>query len=394
VETVTFSAATFSAAGALRAGELSIAGVRGSPNTADCRGMITPEAVGLMAQQRQFVARAEAQAPFFVGLDLGGTNVKVGVVDDRGRPMSWHTIPTHTENGPEDGARRMGEAIHEAIRLAGLEPGDVARVGLGSPGTMDIPGGRLVKPANLPGWNYFPIRDRVAHYAGLPLTFANDASAAAYGEFWVGSGRDFQSMILLTLGTGVGCGIIVGGRPLHGEHSHGGEFGHSIIDYHDDARVCGCGQRGHFEAYASATAVARRTEEALAAGRASSLSQRVAAGAELSALLVDEEAERGDPLALEIVNETGKYLGVGIVNLMHSIDPDGILLGGAMTFGGHASGLGAKFLARVKEEVRCRAYAFLVERTVIDFAALGGDAGFIGAAGMARREHRAEKGQS
>ncbi len=337
-----------------------------------------------MSETRHFLQPHEAQPPFFVGIDLGGTNIKAGVVDDLGRTLSWHQVPTHVEQGPEAGARRIAEAAHRAIRDAGLQPSQVAGVGLGSPGTMDIPGGRLMVPANLKGWDYFPIRDRVAAEAELPVTFANDATAAAYGEFWIGSGRDFHSMILLTLGTGIGCGIIIGDLLLDGEHSHGGEYGHTIIDSAPDARVCACGQRGHFEAYASATAVTKRMREALDSGRPSSLRDRLAAGEELSPKLLDGEAEKGDELALEIILDTARYLGIGMVNLMHTIDPNGILVGGAMTFGGHDSALGRRFLEETRAEVRRRAYAVCAENTVIDFATLGGDAGFIGAAGIAR----------
>jgi len=340
-----------------------------------------------MTQARETILKEKAQSPFFVGLDLGGTNIKVGVVDDLGRTLSYLTIRTEVQRGPDDAARRMGEAIHAAISEAGLGPADVARVGLGSPGTMDIPAGKLVDPANLPGWQHYPIRDRVAEACGLPVSFANDARAAAYGELWLGSGQGYKSLILLTLGTGIGCGIIIGDLILDGAHSHGGEFGHSIIDFADDARQCGCKKRGHFEAYASATAVTSRTREALEAGRTSSLSPRLAGGAELSPKLVAEEAAAGDALSLEIILDTAGYLGVGIVNLMHTIDPEVILLGGAMTFGGKASPLGRKFLARVQEEIHRRAYKFLAERTVIDFAALGGDAGYLGAAGIARRDY-------
>lgn len=337
--------------------------------------------------QRQFISKQAARAPFFVGIDLGGTNIKMGVVDDRGQPLSWLTIPTHVEQGPEDAARRMGEAVQRVIEQAGLRREDIARVGLGSPGTMDIPAGKLVVPANLKGWEHFPIRDRVAYHCGLPVTFANDATAAAYGEFWVGSGRDFHSMVLLTLGTGIGCGIIIGDLLLDGEHSHGGEFGHTIIDCDDDARVCACGRRGHLEAYASATAVIRRTCEQLDAGRPSTLHQRLAQGEEITPLLVEQEAQAGDALCLEIIFDTAKYLGIGMVNLMHTIDPNGILVGGAMTFGGNTTDLGRQFLGRIKEEIRQRAYAVPAENTVIDFASLGGDAGYIGAAGIARADH-------
>jgi len=346
-----------------------------------------------MAETRRFISRDEARAPFFAGIDLGGTNIKVGVVDDLGRPLSWLSVPTECEKGPEDAARRMGDAVREAARQAGLSDGELARVGLGSPGTMDLAAGMLIEPVNLKGprgdeWNDFPIRDRVSHYCGLPVAFANDAGAAAYGEFWVGSGRDFHSMVLFTLGTGIGCGIIIGDHSHDGENSHGAECGHIVIDLSDDARVCGCGQPGHLEAYASATAVIKRTREALDAGRESSLNERLAAGAELSPKLLAEEAERGDELSLTLIMDTARYMGVGVVNLMHTIDPNGVLLGGAMTFGGHDTELGRRFLARVKEEVRRRAFALLAERTIIDYASLGGDAGYIGAAGIARVEHR------
>ena len=157
-----------------------------------------------MATSRACIALADAQAPLFAGIDLGGTNIKVGVVDDLGRSLASDSVPTLCERGPEDSSMRMGQAVLKVIADAGLKPSQIARVGLGSPGTMDIPAGKLVRPVNLKGWDFFPLRDRVAHHCGLPVTFANDASAAAYGEFLVGSGKEFHSMVLLTFGTGIG----------------------------------------------------------------------------------------------------------------------------------------------------------------------------------------------
>ncbi len=218
------------------------------------------------------------------------------------------------------------------------------------------------------------------------MTFENDANAAAYGEFWVGSGRALRSMVMFTLGTGIGCGVVVDDLVLRGEHSHGAECGHIIIDYRPDAPACSCGQLGHLEAFCSAKGVVRRVHEALTAGRASSL-QKLAASEPITPLAVARAAEAGDALARELVMETARYLGVGVVNLMHTIDPNGVVLGGAMTFGGHDTELGRSFLGTVRDEVRQRAFPVLAEKTVIDFAALGGDAGFIGAAGVARQEH-------
>ncbi len=243
----------------------------------------------------------DAQPPFFAGIDLGGTAMKIGVVDDRGRSVYRHRIPTESERGPEDGAARMGKAVLTAAGELGIPLDQLGGVGLGSPGTMDVPAGMLLEPHNLPGWFNFPIRDRVARHCGLPVTFANDGAAAAYGEFWVGGGREFSSMVLFTLGTGVGCGIIIGDLQLVGENSHGAECGHIIVDSRDDARVCPCGQPGHLEAYASATAVIRRTEEAMAEGRETSLTARLESGESLSPLLLAQEAEADDAFSLEMI---------------------------------------------------------------------------------------------
>lgn len=340
-----------------------------------------------MCEERKFISANQAKAPFFVGVDLGGTNVKVGLVDDCGRPLSWLSVPTEADRGPEDATRRMAEAVGRAIREAGVSPSHVAHVGLGSPGTMDIPAGKLVMPVNLKGWEEFYIRDRLAQHCGLPVAFVNDAAAAAYGEYWIGSGQRMSSLVMLTLGTGIGCGIIVGGVSIYGENSHGAECGHIIVNSAEDARWCNCGRRGHLEAYASATAVLRRTREMLDAGLETSLHTRLAEGAELTPKLIGEEAAGGDPLCHGIIMDTARYLGIGLVTLIHTIDPNGVLLGGAMTFGGNQTELGRRFIARIKEEIDHRAFALLAERLAIDYAALGSDAGYIGAAGVARAEY-------
>ncbi len=336
----------------------------------------------------EFVPLEQAHPPFFVGIDVGGTNIKIGVVDDWGRPLSHRSIPTNAEQGAEEGARRMGEATRLVIADASLTPQRIARAGLGTPGTMDIPSGMLLEPVNIKSWRNFPIRDRVAYYTGLPVTFANDAKAAAYGEFWVGSGRDLRSMVLLTLGTGIGGGIVIDEMLVVGEHSHGAECGHMIIDYNDNARLCNCGHRGHLEAYASATAVVKRTQEALDGGRKSSLVARLESGAELTPVLIGEAALIGDSLANEIVLDTARYLGIGIVSLMHTIDPSGVVLGGAMNFGGASNELGRRFLETVQAEVKRRALSIPAAKTSIAYAQLGGDAGFIGVAGLARLDYR------
>jgi len=324
-----------------------------------------------------------AEPPFFVGIDLGGTNIKSGVVDNRGRTLGYAHLKSEVERGPEKGAERLAQAAREAAAQAGIVLADAVYVGLVTPGTMDITAGMLLEPPNLPGWSHFPIRDRVSHHAGLPVVYANDANAAAYGEFWIGSGAAHSSMVMLTLGTGVGGGIITEGQLLDGEHSHGGEIGHMIIDASPDARICACGGRGHLEAYCSATGLTSRTLEAL---QRLPESERNALGSveELSPLVLHRAAEAGNAFAEQMILETARYLGIGITTLLHILDPATVVLGGAMNFGGGENPVGKKFLTTVIDEIQARALPVLTDNLSLHFATLGGDAGFIGAAGIAR----------
>ena len=341
-----------------------------------------------MSSDRTLLPLSEATRPFYAGIDLGGTNIKAALLDDLGRIVEFHTEPTHAVRGPEDAAARMGRAVHTLAGGAGIATADVARVGLGSPGPLDIPAGTIVRAGNLPGWDDFPLRDRVAAHAGCEVTFANDANAAGYGEYWVGSARGSSSLVLLTLGTGVGGGIIIGDVNVEGAHSHGSECGHIIVDPAPTARVCPCGQPGHLEAYTSATSLKALAAEALAAGGTGSLAAAVAAGEELTPVVIAREAGAGDALAMGVLMEAARWLGIGIVTFMHTIDPEAVVIGGAMTFGREEHPVGRAFLERVREEVCRRTFPVLARRTSIRYASLGGDAGSIGAAGLARLDHR------
>ncbi|MFM7205185.1 MAG: ROK family protein [Planctomycetaceae bacterium] len=338
--------------------------------------------------ERVLLPLAEATLPLYAGVDLGGTNIKAALVDDRGRVVAFHTEPTHVSRGPEDGALRMGRAVHALAAAAGIATHDIARVGLGSPGPLDIPRGLIIRAGNLPGWDNFPLRDRVAAHAGRAVTFANDANAAGYGEYWVGSAQGASSLVLLTLGTGVGGGIIIGDVNVEGAHSHGSECGHMLVDPSPAARMCPCGHPGHLEAYTSATSLKAMARERIAAGGGGSLAAAVDAGEDLTPVLIAREAERGDPLATDVLMEAARWLGIGIVSLMHAIDPEAVVVGGAMTFGREANPVGRGFLERVTREVHARTFPVLAERTSIRYASLGGDAGSIGAAGLARLDHR------
>lgn len=345
----------------------------------------------IMSKGRRLMPIDDARAPFFAGVDVGGTNIKIGLVDSEGQTVAYHSMTTDDKKGPDVGARRMAEAVLKMFRHSNLSQDEFPRVGLACPGSMDVPNGLLLEPHNLTGWWNCPIRDLLSHYSGRPVSFANDANAAAFGEYWSGSGKQYNSMILLTLGTGIGGGIIVDGELIVGRHSCGGEVGHIIIDCHDDAIKDNAGHTGSLEGCASAGGVVKRMQTLLDAGKRSSITKRLKKkDAQLTPLLVAEEAGKGDKLSKKVVFDTARYLGIGIASLVHTVDPDSVVLGGAMTFGGADSELGEEFIQSVREEFNKRALGSLIGRVSIDFASLGGDAGYIGAAGLARADHLRE----
>jgi glucokinase len=326
-----------------------------------------------------------SQTPsFYLGIDVGGTNIKAGIVTDEGNVIAQASVPTEAAKGPDHGVKQMAQASRQTLKRASLTNDQISAVGLATPGTMDIPAGLLLDPPNLPGWNDYPVRQKVADILGRPTVLQNDANAAAYGEYWAGSASKADSLVFFTLGTGLGGGLIVDDTIVQGEHSHGSELGHTIIEM-DNGRLCKTGQYGTLEAYCSATALLERFHEAMETGRQSSVSDRIDDVTALSPLLMAEEAEKGDELAIELILEMARCLGAATTSIVHVIDPTMVLLGGAMTFGRHETRIGRDFLTCVREEFRRRAFPVLAEKVTIDYAELGGNAGFIGAAGCARR---------
>jgi glucokinase len=328
-----------------------------------------------------------SDGPLFLGIDVGGTSIKLGLIDEVGQTRASVAIPTLPERPFRQAVKRMAGAIQDMLSTFGGNGAFLARAGLATPGPLDFSTGTLLEPGNLPAWHHTPIGAATSAEIGVPVTLANDASAAAYGEYWRGAGCSHRSMVMFTLGTGIGGGIISEGQLIQGTHGCGSELGHIIIDSSPDAPLNSLGVRGTLEGFCGAYAVVRRAEEALAAGDASSVRRRLEQGEPLTPLLLAQEAESGDQLSIDVVMDTARYLGLGIVSAVHTIDPESVVLGGAMTFGGPGHPLGELFLDRVRNEVRPRLIASIRDQVKIDFATLGSDAGYIGAAGLARRAH-------
>ena len=333
----------------------------------------------------------DAKFPYFYGVDVGGTNIKIGLIDNEGRTLAFESIPTQESDGPEAAVKRIAVTCKNLALTVGARPQDIPRAGLGTPGPMCLNRGLMLNPTNLPNWHNFKIQESLSNALGIPVSFANDANAATFGEFWVGTAKTYDSLALFTLGTGVGGGLIVNGKLINGVNSFGSECGHFVVDSRPDARLCVWGGgRGQLEAYASASAVAARTSERLLGGTKSLLSSVIDDGKSLSAKHVYEAALEGDQLALEIIDETAFYLAIGVVGAVHAIDPGIVVLGGAMNFGGHDSEIGQRFLRHIRDEFVSRTFPNVAEGTTIEFASLGGAAGYIGAAGIAHQDYHSQ----
>ncbi len=295
---------------------------------------------------------------YFVGLDVGGTTMKAGVVDGAGRALSGVSLPTEAHRGQDFGLERMCESIRAAAAAAHLSMKQISAIGVATPGTMDLKAGMILEPPNLKPWKNVPVKSYIQKTFGVPTAFENDANAAAVGEFWAGAGRSANCLVLFTLGTGIGGGVVTrdGDRAivLQGEHSHGAEVGHMRIEI-TNARRCGCGRLGCLEAYTSAPNVVRRTEEAIEIGANSILKDKT----DLTSRDVFDAADAGDALAKQIVEQTAFYLACGATNLMHLIDPDMVIFGGGMIAAGSA------FLERIRWHVSQMAFPVLVEKTKI-----------------------------
>lgn len=323
----------------------------------------------------------DATAPFFAGVDVGGTTIKIGLVDSVGHTLAFEEIPTNEPAGPKAAMTAVVAAIDKIAHSIKIDRTELKGIGLGTPGPQDIPNGILIEPPNHPHWHHFPIVSCLESIASLPVAYNNDANAATWGEFWLGTGREAKSMVMLTLGTGVGGGIVMESRLLIGKNSCCGELGHIIVDGRPNARLCVWGGgRGQLEAYASASAVVAIAKERLANGAESELKY----SKELDGRAIYEAAMLSDAFALQLIDETADYLAIGITTIVHTLDPGLVVVGGAMTFGGPTCPIGRRFLSHIQAGMRSRSFTNIANGTEIRFATLGGDAGYLGAAGVAK----------
>ena len=303
----------------------------------------------------------------------------VGLVPfEGGEVRALHSQPTYAQRGPKFVVGRIVEMVDSSIKQVLEEEGAtraaIVGVGIGSPGPLDRETGVVINTPNL-GWRNFPLRDLVGNALHLPATLDNDANCATYGEWWLGAGRDVDTLVGFTLGTGIGGGIVLNGEIYHGVSDAAGEIGHMTID--STGRRCNCGNYGCLEAYASGPAIAARAVEGIEAGATTVLVELVNGRLEaITAATVYEGVVQGDAYADEVMKETAKFLGTGIANIINILNPAMVVISGGVTRAGE------HLFEPLRAEVRKRAFKSAEEACAIVPAVMPDRAGVVGAAGV------------
>lgn len=294
---------------------------------------------------------------YAIGVDLGGTNLRAAAIDRSGNLIAKISGETHLTAGRD---HVIGDIVRNIVSLrTQLGEGGLVGVGIGVPGFIELAKGMIVGSHNLPGFDNFPVRDDISRKLGRPVILENDANAAALGEFWMGAGKDVDDLVLLTLGTGIGGGIISHGKILHGFVGMAGELGHLTVV--PNGNPCGCGNRGCLEKHASATAI-------------ETMAKLVALGDHLTAKQVYDLAVDGNHLAIRVFESMGSALGVGLATLVNVFNyPLYLLSGGALP-------AWEFFAPAMFAEVSARSFTFRNTKTRIEKAVLGNEAGLYGAA--------------
>jgi len=306
-------------------------------------------------------------------VDLGGSKILSVIAQGDGRRLGEDRRSTSAEEGPEVVLERIGVSLETALANAGLQQGDLAAVGICSPGPCDIDSGVISSAPNLPGWRDVPICRYLEERLGVSTRLENDANAAALGEHVYGAGRGCRHLIYITVSTGIGGGLIIDGRLYRGATGVAGELGHMTID--PNGPPCGCGNRGCLEALASGTAIAARAEELVAQGGSALLAQEEG---RLTAEAVAQAADQGDIACQGIIRRAGYYLGVGLASYVNIFNPEVIIIGGGL------AKVGELLLGPARAEMAARAMREALNAVQLKLAELGDYAGVMGMVALLR----------
>ena len=322
---------------------------------------------------------------YYIGCDLGGTNIKAGVVDLKsGSALYTEHIPTEAQKGHQVVMDRMVDLLQSLIEHCGLDREEIAGLGVSAPGVLDLSRGRTLFLPNLPGqWRDVPLGNTLSNALKLPVSLLNDVRAITYGEYQYGAGRGVDRMACYAIGTGIGGGLIIDGKLLLGFQGTAGELGHQTVEM--NGLRCGCGNYGCLEAYASGPAIASWAEKAVRQGLTTSIGDMVDYDLnKISPKIVAQAAREGDEIALEIWDKVGRYLGTGIANVCLSIGPERVVLTGGV------SRAGDLLLDPIKKTLRERVFIMPVEKVEVVLSELGSEAGILGVASWAASKQSRE----
>jgi glucokinase len=311
----------------------------------------------------------------YIGCDLGGTNLRAGIVDPQSGKVSHpHATLTLAREGHDAVMARMGALIEQTIEASDLSKDEIGGIGIGAPGVLDLERGLTLLLPNLPGtWPKIPLRDTISEYTGLPTTLLNDVRSITFGEWRFGAGQGVDTMACFAVGTGIGGGLVVNGQLHLGIGGTGGELGHQMIDF--NGPPCGCGNRGCLEAYASGPAIAAMGMKAVVQGCTTIIGELVDFDLnKITPKTIAQAASQGDEVAQNILEEAGFYIGIAAANVCASIGPRKIVIAGGV------SKIGEPILEPIRRTIRERVRVMPVEQVEVIPAQLGDDAGVIGAA--------------
>ncbi len=318
---------------------------------------------------------------YSIGVDLGGTNLRIAAVDENGTLLEKVTLGTQVQRGREFVISEMTSAIQSVTEKYSAR-GELVGIGIGVPGFIDMDTGTVRESPNLPGWADYPVHQDIERRLGTKVILENDANAAAMGEKWLGAGRDVNDLCMFTLGTGVGGGIIHNGRVWHGMKGFAGEMGHSTVQ--PEGHACGCGSHGCLEQYASATAIVRMAKEAVAKGMSDAMANASRLDVEFSSKVVYQLAIQGDKAAQEVFDTVGRSIGITLGTFVNALNFPMYVIGGGVVSAWDA------FSPAMFDELRVRSFIYRItapeavkagdKRTIVTRALLGSDAGLFGAA--------------
>ncbi|BDU49867.1 ROK family protein [Haliovirga abyssi] len=312
---------------------------------------------------------------YVVGIDVGGTNIKAGILKNNGEILKTYSIKTEAFNGAEDVLNRIKNLVEKMLDENNVYKADVLGIGMGIPGPVNTDTGVVNFCANMVGWENFPAAEKLEKLTGLKVKVGNDVNVITLGEDWLGAAKGYKNVLGITLGTGIGGGIILNGHLISGTNGAAGEIGHMKVI--EDGKLCGCGQKGCWEAYASATGLEREAVSRLRVNRDTLIWEVVNGNfSKVNAKVIFDAAKKGDKFALDLVDYEVKYLSIGLSNLINILNPEIVVIGGGVSLAGDI------LFNKLNKALEKDTLKVSLDAVKIVPAKLGNSAGLVGAAAL------------